>query len=47
MVLECELMYADAFEKENMRDIPARLYANFPAGVHTFYIGRIVKALKK
>ena len=47
MVWECEIMYSDIFRKENMREVPARLYSNFPSGVHTFYIGRVVKALKK
>jgi len=47
LVLECELMYASPFDAENMKEVPAKLYANFPAGVHTMYIGRVVKALKK
>jgi flavin reductase (DIM6/NTAB) family NADH-FMN oxidoreductase RutF/uncharacterized protein with FMN-binding domain len=47
MVLECETMYAAPFDPAGMKDVPAKLYANFPAGVHTMYIGRIVKALKK
>ena len=47
LVLECELMYARPFDAENMKEVPAKLYANFPAGVHTMYIGRVVKALKK
>lgn len=47
MVLECETMYAAPFDPTGMKDVPAKLYANFPAGVHTMYIGRIVKAMKK
>ena len=47
MVWECELMYSDVFRKENMKAVPSRLYSNFPSGIHSFYIGRIVKAMKK
>jgi len=47
MVLECEMMYSAPFAQEGMRDVPAKLYAHFPAGVHAMYIGRIVKALRK
>ncbi len=45
MVIECEMMYSAPFDPAGMRDIPQKLYANFPAGVHTMYIGRIVQAL--
>ena len=27
--------------------VPQKLYSNFPAGVHTMYIGRIVQAMRK
>lgn len=47
MVLECETMYAAPFDSAGMKDVPRKLYANFPAGVHSMYIGRIVAALKK
>ena len=47
IVLECELMYSAPFDPAGMKDVPSKLYANFPAGVHTMYIGRIVKAMKK
>ena len=47
LVLECELMYAAPFDPAGMKDVPAKLYANFPAGVHTMYIGRIVRAMRK
>jgi flavin reductase (DIM6/NTAB) family NADH-FMN oxidoreductase RutF len=47
MVLECEMMYSAPFDPAGMRAVPQKLYSNFPAGVHTMYIGRIVKALKK
>ena len=47
MVLECETMYAAPFDPAGMKDVPRALYADFPAGVHTMYIGRIVRAMKK
>ena len=47
MVLECEMMYAAPFDRAGMRDVPQKLYSNFPAGVHAMYIGRIVKAMRK
>lgn len=46
-VLECETMYAAPFDPAGFREVPAGFYANFPAGVHSVYIGRIVRALKK
>ncbi len=47
MVLECEMMYAAPFDPAGMRAVPQKLYSNFPAGVHTMYIGRIVSAMRK
>ena len=47
MVLECEMMYAAPFDPAGMRTVPQKLYSNFPAGVHTMYIGRIVQALSR
>lgn len=46
-VIECELMYAAPFDKKGFKDIPAKLYSNFPSGVHSVYIGKVVKAMKK
>ena len=46
-VLECETMYAAPFDPDGFREVPAAFYANFPAGIHSVYIGRIVRALKK
>ena len=46
-VYECELMYAAPFEPAGMRDVPKALYADFPAGVHTMYIGRVVRAFRR
>ena len=46
-VYECELMYSAPFDPAGMREVPKALYANFPAGVHTMYIGRIVRAFRR
>ncbi len=46
MVLECEMMYSDVFKKENMREVPLKRYENSD-DIHSFYIGKIVKAMKK
>ena len=46
-VYECELMYSAPFDPAGMRDVPKALYADFPAGVHTMYIGRIVRAFRR
>ena len=48
MVIECRTMYAAPFEEKYFKsDAPRRMYANFPAGVHTMYIGEVVGAWKK
>ena len=48
MVVECEIMYAAPFSREGFRNgVPERMYANFPAGVHTEYVGQVVGAWKK
>lgn len=48
MVLECRTMYAAPFDPQYYKDdVPKRMYANFPAGIHTMYIGEVVSAWKK
>ena len=48
MVIECKIMYAAPFDPQKFKsDVPKRMYANFPAGVHTMYIGEVVNAWKK
>ena len=48
MVIECKVMYAAPFDSKYYRsDAPKRMYANFPAGVHTEYIGEVVGAWVK
>lgn len=47
-VIECEIMYAAPFEEKNFRnDVPKKTYSNFPAGIHSMYIGEVVSAWKK
>lgn len=47
-VIECKTMYSAPFDPKSFRDdVPRNLYANFPAGLHTEYVGKIVNAIKK
>lgn len=48
MVIECKTMYAAPFDPQYFKsDVPKRQYSNFPAGLHTMYIGEVVNAWKK
>ena len=48
MVIECKIMYAAPFDPQYYKsDAPKNMYRNFPAGVHTMYIGEVVNAWKK
>lgn len=48
LVIECRTMYAAPFDPKGFRsDVPRRLYENFPAGIHTMYIGEVVGAWQK
>ena len=48
MVIECKIMYAAPFEPQYFKsDAPQKMYANFPAGIHSMYIGEVVNAWKK
>ena len=48
LVIECKIMYAAPFNPNGFKsDVPKNIYANFPAGVHTMYIGEVVNAWKK
>ena len=47
-VIECKKIYSDTFDPANFKDeVPHNFYDGFEAGYHTFYIGKVVKALKK
>ena len=48
MVIECKIMYAAPFEPQYFKsDAPKKMYANFPAGIHSMYIGEFVNSWKK
>ena len=48
MVIECRIMYAAPFDPEGFKsDVPKNMYSNFPAGIHSMYIGEVVNAWKK
>jgi len=48
MVIECRIMYAAPFDPEGFKsDVPKNMYRNFPAGIHSMYIGEVVNAWKK
>ena len=45
---ECKIMYAAPFEPQYFKsDAPKKMYANFPAGIHSMYIGEVINAWKK
>ena len=47
-VIECKIMYSQPFDPANFKDeVPHEFYDGFSAGYHSFYIGKVVKALKK
>ncbi|MDY6301983.1 MAG: nitroreductase family protein [Bacteroidales bacterium] len=47
-VIECKTMYSQEFAPEHFRDdVPRNFYDGFAAGYHSFYIGKIIKAMKK
>ena len=47
-VIECKIMYSQPFDPKNFKDdVPREFYDGFAAGYHSFYIGKIVKAMKK
>ena len=48
MVIECKIMYVAPFDPQGFKsDAPKKMYANFPAGIHSMYIGEVVNAWKK
>lgn len=45
LVIECKTMYVAPFDRKGFKsDVPRKMYGNFPAGVHTMYIGEVVNA---
>ncbi len=48
MVIECETMYGEKMTEAGFRnDVPKELYADFPAGIHSLYLGEVVSAMKR
>jgi len=48
MVIECKIMYAAPFDPRYFKsEVSKNMYANFPAGIHSMYIGEVVNAWKK
>ena len=48
LVIECKIMYAAPFDPQYFKsDVPKNRYNNFPAGLHTMYIGEVVNAWQK
>ena len=47
-VIECKTMYSQEFDPKHFRDdVPREFYDGFQAGYHSFYIGKIIKAMKR
>ena len=48
MMIAPSKMSAPPFDPQGFKsDVPKQMYANFPAGIHTMYIGEVVNAWKK
>ena len=48
MVIECKIMYAAPFDPQYFKsDAPKKMYANFPAGIHSMCIGEVINAWKR
>lgn len=46
-VYECEIIYRDPFNPDGFGEIPRKRYENFPAGIHSMYIGKIMSAKRR
>ncbi len=46
-VFECEMIYHAPFDPKGFGEIPRKFYANFPYDIHSLYMGKIVKAMRK
>ncbi len=46
-VFECEMIYHVPFDPKGFGEMPKKLYSNFPAGIHSMYMGKVVKAMRK
>ena len=41
------MIYHSPLDPKGFGEMPAKFYANFPAGIHSMYMGKIVRVLKK
>ncbi len=46
-VFECEMIYHAPFDPKGFGKMPKEFYSDFPAGIHSMYMGKIVKAMRK
>ncbi len=46
-VFECEMIYHAPFDPKGFGEMPKKLYSDFPAGIHSMYMGKIIKAMRK
>ena len=46
-ILEYEMIYHAPFDPKGFGEMPKKQYADFPAGIHSMYMGKIVKAMRK
>lgn len=46
-VYECEMLYHAPFDPKGFGEVPREFYKTATAGIHSMYIGKIVKAMKK
>jgi len=46
-VFECEMIYHAPFDPNGFGEMPKKFYADYTAGVHSMYMGKIVKAMRK
>lgn len=46
-VYECKMIYHAPFDPKGFGELPKNFYANFPANIHSQYIGEVVGAWKK
>lgn len=46
-VFECEMIYHAPFDPKGFGDIPQKFYSTYTSGIHSMYMGKIVKAMRK
>ncbi len=46
-VFECEMIYHAPFDPQGFGSVPQKFYSNYAYGIHSIYMGKIVKAMRK